>query len=60
MRTFMRLCRGCHAYSLKDACPRCGAATASPIPPRYSPEDRHGRYRRQLKREEGVSWKTSS
>ncbi|HTD82104.1 MAG TPA: RNA-protein complex protein Nop10 [Thermoplasmata archaeon] len=54
----MRICRDCRAYTLRDVCPRCGAATASPIPPRYSPEDRHGRYRRQLKRE--GPWKTSS
>src|SRR3970040_357877 len=23
MRTFMRICRACRAYSLRDACPRC-------------------------------------
>ena len=54
MRTTMRICRACRAYTLRDACPRCGAATASPIPPRYSPEDRHGRHRRALMRQGGM------
>ncbi|HLB67461.1 MAG TPA: RNA-protein complex protein Nop10 [Thermoplasmata archaeon] len=60
MRTFMRVCRTCRAYTLRDTCPKCGAASASPIPPRYSPEDRHGKYRRLLKKEGGNGWKASS
>jgi H/ACA ribonucleoprotein complex subunit 3 len=49
MRTAIRRCGPCGLYTLKDACPKCGAATIMPLPPRYSPEDRYGKYRRQLK-----------
>ncbi|HWH07789.1 MAG TPA: RNA-protein complex protein Nop10 [Candidatus Thermoplasmatota archaeon] len=38
-----------HGYTLKDACPRCGAPTAKAGPAKYSPEDPYGKYRRQLK-----------
>jgi H/ACA ribonucleoprotein complex subunit 3 len=38
-----------HGYTLKDACPVCGRATAQPGPAKYSPEDRFGQYRRKLK-----------
>jgi len=48
----MRKCPSCGMYTLKDVCPDCGERTVSPIPPRFSPEDRYGRYRRQLKKEE--------
>lgn len=51
MRTLMRVCREDRTYTLRDACPKCGARTGSPLPPRFSPEDRYGRYRRQLTRE---------
>jgi len=34
-------------------CPRDGTATDVPLPPRYSPEDRYGEYRRKLKQERG-------
>jgi rRNA maturation protein Nop10 len=27
-------------------CPECGSDTRHPAPPRYSPEDRYGEYRR--------------
>ncbi|HKW42995.1 MAG TPA: RNA-protein complex protein Nop10 [Thermoplasmata archaeon] len=45
----MQKCRACGRYSLKDRCPNCGEATGNPMPPRYSPEDRYGAYRRKLK-----------
>jgi H/ACA ribonucleoprotein complex subunit 3 len=38
-----------HGYTLKEACPRCGKATAQAGPAKYSPEDRYGVYRRKLK-----------
>ncbi len=44
----LRLCPAGHGYSLRAACPTCGAATRSPHPARYSPEDRYARYRRAL------------
>ncbi len=47
----MRKCPACGRYTLKDTCPDCGERTVSPLPPRFSPEDRYGKYRRQLKKE---------
>ena len=38
-----------HGYTLQAKCPKCGIATAQPGPAKYSPEDRYGKYRRQLK-----------
>jgi len=45
----LKRCGACWAYTMKDACPKCGAATKSPLPPPFSPEDRYGRYRRAAK-----------
>jgi len=47
----MRKCPSCGEYTLKDKCPYCGTKTRSVAPPRYSPEDRHGKYRRILKKQ---------
>ncbi len=52
MRSAMRKCPSCGRYTLKDTCPDCGEHTISPIPPRFSPEDRYGDYRRKLKKSE--------
>ena len=49
MRTAMRRCSACWRYTLAEACPSCGGRASMPLPPRYSPEDRYGRYRRKLK-----------
>jgi len=34
---------------MMDKCPRCGETAVKPIPPRYSPLDKYGSYRRKLK-----------
>jgi len=49
MRTSIRVCRECRRYTLHGTCPQCGRPAVSPLPPRYSPEDRYGDYRRRLK-----------
>jgi len=49
MRSVLKKCRACGTYTLKDACPACGEPAGNPMPPRYSPEDRYGVYRRRLK-----------
>jgi len=41
-------CRACGSYGLVEKC-SCGAVRARPKPPRYSPEDRYGEYRRKFK-----------
>jgi H/ACA ribonucleoprotein complex subunit 3 len=51
VRTLLRRCGSCSVYTLKETCPKCGGATSMPMPARYSPEDRYGRYRRKLKSE---------
>ncbi|MDI6702582.1 RNA-protein complex protein Nop10 [Methanothermobacter wolfeii] len=47
----MKRCRSCGEYTLRDVCPHCGGATGVVYPPKFSPEDRYGKYRRKLKRE---------
>lgn len=46
MSSRMRRCASCGRYSLEAVCPACGAATSCPVPPKYSPDDRMGKYRR--------------
>lgn len=45
MSSRIRRCTGCGRYTLDSVC-GCGARTACPVPPKYSPEDRMGAYRR--------------
>ena len=42
-------CKDCHTYTMDEDCPKCQGKAASPHPPKFSPEDRYGKYRRQLK-----------
>jgi H/ACA ribonucleoprotein complex subunit 3 len=37
-------------YTLGDTCPACGADAVNSAPAPFDPEDRHGEYRRALKR----------
>ncbi|MCG7843970.1 MAG: RNA-protein complex protein Nop10 [Methanomassiliicoccales archaeon] len=53
MKTTLRRCDKCHEYTLKNACPRCGSKTLTPIPPRFSPDDRYGEYRRRARQQQG-------
>ncbi|MBQ7621613.1 MAG: RNA-protein complex protein Nop10 [Candidatus Methanomethylophilaceae archaeon] len=46
MKSDIRRCGSCGRYTLSQTCPACGSATVNPIPPRYSPDDRMGEYRR--------------
>jgi H/ACA ribonucleoprotein complex subunit 3 len=46
MKTKMKKCERCGTYTLKDLCP-CGGTPVNPVPARYSPIDRYGKYRRQ-------------
>jgi H/ACA ribonucleoprotein complex subunit 3 len=49
MRTLIRKCKECDIYTLRGECPKCGSQTDMALPARFSPEDRYGRFRRQLK-----------
>jgi H/ACA ribonucleoprotein complex subunit 3 len=42
----MKRCPKCRTYTLKEKCPQCGSLSENSFPPRYSPEDRFGKYRR--------------
>ena len=44
----MRRCPKCREYTFKEACPNCSIGTENPAPPRFSPEDRYGEYRRRM------------
>jgi H/ACA ribonucleoprotein complex subunit 3 len=41
----MRKCPECGEYTLKDVC-GCGSPAVTPLPAKYSPDDRYGEYRR--------------
>lgn len=47
----MKKC-SCGTYTFKDICPKCGGRTARPQPPKFSPEDKYGVWRRLAKNEE--------
>jgi H/ACA ribonucleoprotein complex subunit 3 len=51
MKSLIFQCKACNRYTLYPTCPNCGGTTLQPIPPRFSPEDKYGKYRRQLKKE---------
>jgi len=46
----LRKCPNCERYTLKMKCSRCDNETILPIPARFSPEDRFGKYRRRMKK----------
>lgn len=52
MKSALRKCKECGIYSTKDVCPKCGNPTSTALPPRYSPDDRYGEYRRKSIAEE--------
>jgi len=43
-------CKKCNEYTLDEKCPSCKNKTISKNPPRFSPQDPYGRYRRELKK----------
>ncbi|NHI89047.1 MAG: RNA-protein complex protein Nop10 [Candidatus Thorarchaeota archaeon] len=49
--THLFKCSKCGQYTLEQQrCPTCGGSVFSPKPPRYSPQDKYGKYRRKAKR----------
>ncbi|HMK53481.1 MAG TPA: RNA-protein complex protein Nop10 [Methanobacteriaceae archaeon] len=49
MKMKMRRCRLCSEYTIQNQCPYCGGGVKVVYPPKYSPEDKYGKYRRMLK-----------
>ncbi|MFQ6050660.1 MAG: RNA-protein complex protein Nop10 [Candidatus Hydrothermarchaeota archaeon] len=47
----LKKCKRCNTYTLMEKCPVCNQETSNPHPPRFSPEDPYGKYRRRLKKE---------
>jgi H/ACA ribonucleoprotein complex subunit 3 len=45
----MKKCPNCKNYTLNTIC-QCGEKTITVKPPRYSPTDKYGKYRRMLKK----------
>lgn len=46
----MKKCKNCGIYTLKPVCPKCGKATVTIQLPKYSPEDKYGKWRRVYKK----------
>jgi len=44
-------CRQCGTYTMKEKC-ECGSKTTTVKPAKYSPEDKYGKYRRDVQRKE--------
>ena len=42
----MRKCKLCGEYTFSAACAKCKGKTAPPLPPKFSPEDKYGKWRR--------------
>ncbi len=51
MKMKMKRCNDCMIYTLKDECPNCGASVNVIYPPKFSIDDKYGKYRRILKKE---------
>ena len=43
-------CMSCGNYTLKEIC-KCSSKAVTPRPAKYSPEDKYGKYRREVKKE---------
>jgi H/ACA ribonucleoprotein complex subunit 3 len=51
MPWLLRKCVSCGSYTLnKEKCPYCGGEVRIPHPPKFSPEDKYGKYRRLMKK----------
>lgn len=52
MTKHILFCPVCKIYTMKESCPECNSKTIDNKPPKYSPEDKYGKYRRETKRKE--------
>ena len=44
-------CMSCGDYTLKEKC-KCGGKAVTPKPAKYTPEDKYGKYRREVKKDD--------
>ena len=51
MKMKMNKCRSCGGYTLQNKCPYCEGDLGVIYPPKYSPTDKYGKYRRLLKKQ---------
>ena len=49
MRTSILYCKECNKYTMSKRCVLCSIQTSNPLPPRFSPQDKYGKYRRMLR-----------
>ena len=49
MRSSILHCKKCNMFTLGSVCDICNSKSSNPLPPKYSPEDKYGKYRRMLK-----------
>jgi len=49
MQTLVFQCKSCDIFTISKECPNCSSNTSNPLPPRFSPQDKYGKYRRMLK-----------
>ncbi|HIG99805.1 MAG TPA: ribosome biogenesis protein [Thermoplasmata archaeon] len=48
-------CLYCHQYTIHPICRLCKEKTVSNKPARFSPQDHYGKYRRALKKRNGMN-----
>jgi H/ACA ribonucleoprotein complex subunit 3 len=51
MKFKMKKCKSCGIYTMENKCPKCNGDLNVIYPPKYSIEDKYGKYRRKLKKE---------
>lgn len=49
MKARIMKCKSCRIYTMQTKCKICGKETVEAMPPRFSPQDRYGDYRRKRK-----------
>ena len=52
MASHIMKCPVCEKYTLQETCSSCRHPTLRPLPPKFSLEDKYGKYRREVKKEE--------
>lgn len=45
----IHFCPKCREYTMKETCSVCTSAAIDPKPPKFSPLDKWGKYRREMK-----------